>query len=63
MRKLRSYMVLFEDTTTTLAEHLGISRQTLSGRMNGRSSFKSDEIVRISERYHLSSDEIVDIFF
>ena len=63
MRKLKSRMILFEDTMQTLAEYLGISRQTLSGRMNGHSSFKTDEIVMIADRYSLSSEDIVEIFF
>lgn len=63
MKKLKSYMVLFDDTIRSLAEYLGISRQTLSARMNGHSSFKADEILLIADRYHLSSDEIVEIFF
>lgn len=63
MRKLKSYMILFDDTIGTLAKYLGISRQTLSGRMNGHSSFKADEIMMIAERYELGSGEIVEIFF
>lgn len=63
MVRLRSYMVLHEDTMETLAEYLGISRQTLSGRMNGRSPFKLDEIMMIADKYKLQSNEIMEIFF
>lgn len=61
--RLRSKMVLHEDTIESLADHLGLSRQTLSSRMNGHSRFKSDEIMSIADRYGLGSDEIVEIFF
>lgn len=63
MRKLKAYMILFDDTIGSLAEHLGISRQTLSGRMNGHTSFRADEIMLIAERYHLDSAVIAEIFF
>ena len=63
MVKLRSYMVLHEDTMETLAEYLGISRQTLSARMNGHSRFKLDEIMLIADKYKLQSNEIMEIFF
>ena len=59
---LKSHMVLNSDTIGTLAEYLGISRQTLSGRMNGRSRFKLKEIMMIADRYRLDSDAIVEIF-
>lgn len=63
MLKLRSHMLLHEDTIELLAESLGISRQTLSSRMNGHTKFKTDEIVSIANRYNLGSDEILEIFF
>lgn len=62
MLKLKSYMVLFDDTVGSLARYLGVSRQTLSARMNGHVPFRADEIVLIAERYHLDSEDISDIF-
>jgi len=62
MIRLRSKMVLHNDTIESLAHYLGISRQTLSGRMNGHTPFKSHEVMQIADRYHLGSDEIVNIF-
>ena len=63
MIKLKSKMVLHKDTMQSLAKHLGISRQTLSGRMNGHTAFKAHEVMSIADRYDLGSDEIVEIFF
>lgn len=63
MIRLRSKMVLHRDNIESLAEHLGISRQTLSARINGHSHFKADEVMSIADRYSLGSDEIVEIFF
>lgn len=63
MPKLKAQMVLHNDTIAKLAEHLGISRQTLSGRINGHSAFRQNEIMSIALRYSLNSREITDIFF
>lgn len=63
MVRLRSYMVLHEDTIESLAEYLGISRQTLSGRINGHTQFKMDEVMLIADKYKLKSNEIMEIFF
>lgn len=63
MVHLKALMVLNRDTTASLARYLGISRQTLSSRMNGKSSFKCEEIMRICEKYSLDSEDLVTIFF
>ena len=62
MIRLRATMVLHKDTMESLASYLGISRQTLSSRMNGHAPFKSHEVMRIADRYGLDSDQIVEIF-
>lgn len=53
------------DTQGELAESLGISRATLSKKMNekGNSSFTQPEIAHIKERYKLSAEDISNIFF
>ena len=56
-------MALFEDDIETLAEHLGIARQTLTQKINGESEFKRDEIDKIITRYKLTPDETHEIFF
>ena len=44
---IRSRMALLEMSQKTLAERLGISKNTLSSRMTGRSSFTLEEIERL----------------
>lgn len=65
MRKnvLYSKMALFEDSIEALAECLGISRQTLTSKIEGRSEFKRDEIDKIIIRYKLTPEETHEIFF
>ena len=52
-----------EDTQEKLAEALGLQISGVSARINGRISFRASEIEKIRERYNLSNDELVKIFF
>lgn len=51
------------DTQRELAHDIGISLAALSSKINGKYDFKSSEISDIRQRYHLSNDQIVSIFF
>lgn len=46
-----------------LADILGITYQSLSNKMNGRSDFTRKEIQKIAELYNLSSEEVFITFF
>lgn len=64
-KKLKSLMVLNNDTGKTLSQYLGISEQTFSMKLNekhGR-SFTKDEVEAISNKYSLTPQEMVSIFF
>lgn len=56
-------MALFEDTVEELAEHLGITRQTLTQKIIGESEFKRDEMDKIITRYKLTPEDTHEIFF
>ena len=61
---LRSIMVLHGDTNKDLAEMLGISEQSVSGKLNERGTeFKQGEIAKIKDRYNLSPKQVESIFF
>lgn len=64
-KMLESKMKLFGDTNATLAQAIGISPQSLSAKKNETNGkeFNQGEIVKIKERYKLSSEEIDNIFF
>ena len=51
------------DTQDKLALAIGISPSNLSDKINGKSSFRQDEIAIIKERYSLSADDVDQIFF
>lgn len=61
---LRSIMVLHNDTNADLAEWLDISVQSISAKINENGSeFKQGEIAKIKEKYHLSPEQVEQIFF
>ena len=51
-----------EDFVGKLAELLGISRNTASSRLNGKTPFDQREIFLISVKYGLSDEDIRKIF-
>ena len=46
-----------------LGDLWGCSRQTVSGKINGKTPISLDEAQRFSEYAHLTDDEKVEIFF
>lgn len=60
---LESKMKLYGDTGGSLADYLGISRSTLSAKINEKAEFTQKEISLIKTRYELSADEVDGIFF
>lgn len=67
MNKLRleSVMRLHGDTGTSLARFLNMARTTFSAKINETkgAEFTQGEIAMIKEKYSLSANDIVDIFF
>lgn len=63
-RMLEAEMKLFGDTGGTLAEALGIARNTFSNKINEKGAeFTQSEIRTIAVRYNLTAEQINDIFF
>ena len=61
---LRSVMVLHGDTNADLAECLGITEQSVSGKINENGTeFKQGEIAKIKARYNLTPEQVDEIFF
>ena len=61
---LRSHIVKNGDTQEKLAEAIGISLSNLNSKLNDKAaSFRVDEIKQIRERYSLTWDEVIRIFF
>lgn len=60
---LKSIMVLNSDTVQALALSLGVNRQNISAKLNGKRDFKQSEINKIIARYNLTDFQIRAIFF
>lgn len=61
---LRSHIVKNGDTQEKLAESIGMSLSNLNAKLNEKAAtFRVDEITQIRERYSLSWDEVISIFF
>ena len=63
--KLESVMKLHGDTGTSLSTYLGIARSTFSAKLNetNGAEFTQGEISSIKEKYNLTAEETVEIFF
>lgn len=60
---LRSAMVAKGFTSESLAELLGISRQSFSYKLNSKRPFTSNEISIMSHELKLTPAQLVEIFF
>ncbi len=63
--KLESIMRLHGDTGTSLSKYLGMARPTFSAKINetNGAEFTQGEIAMIREKYSLSPDDVIEIFF
>ena len=61
--ELKAVMKLNEDTQERLAEALGLQVSGVSERIRGKIEFRRSEINLIRERYHLSPEDTMRIFF
>ena len=61
---LKSYIVRYDGNQHTLAEAMGIGRNTLSAKINQKgNTFKKDEMQFIRKRYNIPDEDFVNIFF
>ena len=62
-RLLKAKMAYYGDSKSSLSKYLGMANVTLANKMNSTSEFTQSEIKKIIDRYHLSPDEVEQIFF
>lgn len=62
-KKLRSIMALHGDRCKDLGNALGLAPSRFSEKINGKKDFKKGEILAMKERYSLSAEDVVAIFF
>jgi transcriptional regulator with XRE-family HTH domain len=61
--ELKAVMKLNDDTQEELAKALGLQVSSVSERVNGKIEFRRSEINAIRERYNLSPEDTIRIFF
>ena len=63
--RLKAKIVLHGENHAILASALGITQQTFSAKINAKkgAEFTQSEIAAIKQRYHLTQEEIDQIFF
>lgn len=62
-KELKVEMIRNDENGDDLANGLGISRQTLSRKMNNKADFTQKEISAIKARYSLTPERVSEIFF
>lgn len=62
-RMLKGKMAEYGDTQADLAAAIGISPSNFNDKLNGKVSFRQNEIAAIRHRYRLTADEVDHIFF
>ena len=60
---LKAIIVKNGETLTILAEAMGIPLSALSQRISGRVEFRRNEIRFIKNRYHMTCQEVDEVFF
>lgn len=60
---LKSKMVLFNDDAKDISKAMNITTASYSAKINNKKEFKASEIEIIINRYNLTPDEIIEIFF
>lgn len=61
---LKSHIMRNGETQSDLAKAMGINLSTLSAKINeNRASFNVKEMKFLKDRYHMSNDEFISIFF
>lgn len=61
---LMSCVVRYDKTQGALANAMGLSLSRLNAKINANGAqFNQDEIAFIKNRYNLSDDQVVEIFF
>lgn len=61
--ELKAEMLRNGDNNESLAAALGISKVSISKKLNAKKDFKQTEIRIIRERYRLTGDDLIRIFF
>ena len=60
--KLINFLDMRGSNLTLLAEILGVSYSTIQNKITGKTKFSTRDIVIIRDNFHLSAEEVADLF-
>ena len=60
---LKAKMILNSDDASDVSQAMKISTATFSAKLNNKKEFKAEEIYVLINRYDLTPQEVMDIFF
>ena len=61
--KLRTYITENFVNISALARSMGMTRQALTAKIDGKCKFNQGDLILIKEKLHLSDDQFVFLFF
>ena len=61
--KLRTYITENFVNISALARSMGMTRQALTAKIDGKVKFNQGDLILIKEKLHLSDDQFVFLFF
>lgn len=62
-KMLKAKMILNNDDAKNVSNAMNISTATFSAKLNNKQEFKTGEIEVLINRYNLTSEEVMEIFF
>lgn len=60
---LKAKMILNNDDAKDVSSAMNITTATFSAKLNNKQEFKTGEIETLINRYNLTAEEVIDIFF
>ena len=61
--KLQDYLKSNYVNISALARSMGVTRQSLQAKINGKNNFSQADLILIKEHLHLNDEQFVSIFF
>lgn len=62
-KKLKTYLFSIDEDYETCSNKIGIAISAFANKINGKSNWKYNELVRFREIYNMSDELFLDIFF
>lgn len=61
--KLQDYLKSNYVNISALARSMGVTRQSLQAKINGKNNFSQSDLILLKEHLHLTDEQFLSIFF